>query len=134
VQALQRLALQLHASDVDHRDLKASHVMLLPGKGQLKPHLIDLESVRFPRRLPERRRIASLAALNASLPDAVPDALRCRAFARYAKLLPFRQPAPFALRRIVEISLARRHRWSGSGCDAAGPPPADASARVRPRR
>ncbi len=132
VQALLRLLLRLHASDVDHRDLKASHVMLLPGKGHLAPHLIDLESVRFPRRLHERRRVAALAALNASLPDDVPDALRCQAFARYAALLPFREPAPSALRRIVEISLARRHRWSGAGCDVARRlRPADASAGIR---
>ena len=131
VQALQRLALRLHACGVDHGDLKASHVLLLPGKGQLEPHLIDLESVRFPRRLGEKRRVASLAALNASLPDAVPAALRCRAFERYAALLPFRRPA---LLRIVEISLARRHRWSGAGCEVARPLRPDvASARLRPK-
>ena len=106
--------------------------MLMPGKGCPAAQLIDLESVRFPRRLRERRRVAALAALNASLPDDVPDALRCQAFARYAALLPFREPAPSALRRIVEISLARRHRWSGAGCDVARRlRPADASAGIR---
>jgi hypothetical protein len=45
---------------------------------------IDLEGVRFPRRLREARRLRAIVELNASLPDSYPALLRCRAFRRYA--------------------------------------------------
>ena len=119
VDALTRLALDLHRRGVVHGDLKASHVFLEPRGPRLEPRLIDLEGVRFPRRLTDRQRIRALAELNASLSDAIPDALRHRAFARYAGQLPFRGDPKDALRRIVELSMARAHRWSGTGCALA---------------
>jgi hypothetical protein len=118
--ALAGLLARLHRAGVRHGDLKASHVLLAPGAAGLEPRLIDLEGVRFARRVPERARIRELAQLNASLPDAFPDALRCRAFARYRATLPFRAPANAVLRRIVALSLARAHRWTGRGCALAG--------------
>jgi hypothetical protein len=114
--ALVALVARLHAAGVRHGDLKASHVFLAPYARGLEAKLIDLEGVRCGRRLPERARIHELAQLNASLPDALPDALRCRAFARYRAALPFRAPPEACLRRIVAESLARAHRWTGAGC------------------
>ncbi|RIK96919.1 MAG: hypothetical protein DCC71_22060, partial [Proteobacteria bacterium] len=117
--ALARLAIALHRAGVDHGDLKGTHVFLVRRDGALAPALIDLEGVRFVRRPSEARRIRALAQLNASLPDALPDALRCRAFARYAAALPFARGRAAALREVVAASLARRHRWSGAGCAEA---------------
>jgi tRNA A-37 threonylcarbamoyl transferase component Bud32 len=118
--ALARLLARLHRAGIRHGDLKASHVYLAPEGPRLETRLVDLEGVRFARRLPERARILELAQMNASLPDALPDAARCRAFARYRAALPFRAPAQACLRRVVEASLARAHRWSGRGCAIAG--------------
>ena len=120
VDALARLALQLHTRGVEHGDLKASHVWLARRDGRLETKLIDLEGVRFPRKLSDASRLRALAELNASLPDSIPDAPRCRAFAIYAALLPFRVPAQQALRDLVARSLAREHRWTGAGCALAG--------------
>ena len=117
--ALVSLLSRLHRAGIRHGDLKASHVYLAPGAAGLAARLIDLESVRFTRRVPERARIRELAQLNASLPDALPDAIRCRAFERYRAALPFRSPAQLCLRRIVAASLARSHRWSGTRCELA---------------
>ena len=117
--ALAGLALALHRRGVDHGDLKASHVWLAQEAGHLAPRLIDLEGVRFRRRLPERARLLALAQLNASLPDAFPAGERRRAFARYARALPFAAGARAALLALVRASLARRHRWSGAGCALA---------------
>ena len=117
--ALATLALALHRRGVDHGDLKASHVWLAQEPRGLAPRLIDLEGVRFRRRLPERTRLLALAQLNASLPDAFPAAERRRAFARYARALPFAAGARAALAAVVSDSLARRHRWSGAGCTLA---------------
>jgi hypothetical protein len=119
VDVLVRLALQLHARGVVHGDLKASHVWLARFGGRLEAKLIDLQGVRFPRRLSDASRLRALAELNASLPDSVPDEPRCRAFARYAALLPFSVPARQALRELVARSLAREHRWTGAGCALA---------------
>jgi tRNA A-37 threonylcarbamoyl transferase component Bud32 len=119
--ALAALTARLHRAGIRHGDLKASHVYLGAGELGLTARLIDLEDVRFARRLPDRARIRELAQLNASLPDSVPDALRCRAFERYRAALPFRAPPQDCLRRVVEASLARAHRWSGRGCAIAGP-------------
>ena len=120
--ALAALLARLHRAGIRHGDLKASHVYLATGAAGLEARLIDLEGVRFGHRLPDRARIRELAELNASLPDALPDALRCRAFERYRAALPFRAPAQDCLRRIVEESLARAHRWSGRDCALARPP------------
>jgi len=114
--ALLNLSLRLHRSRAIHGDLKASHVMLRRDGEHLTPRLIDLEGVRFPRRLSDADRIRSLAELNASLPDEFPDAVRRHAFERYAAALPFARGSQAALRDVVSLSLARRHRWTGRSC------------------
>ena len=117
--ALARLVIDLHRARVDHGDLKATNVLLLRGSaGRLETALVDLEGVRFPRRLSEARRIAALAELNASLPDAYPADARRRAFERYALALPFARGRSRALDEVVAASLARRHRWTGCGPSA----------------
>ena len=119
VDAIVRLAIRLHRCRVAHGDLKASHVLLERGADGIEGHLIDLEGVRFRRRLGDRARIQALAEINASLPDRIPANVRYRAFRRYAAALPFHCDANQALRRIVAISLARRHRWTGGDCEIA---------------
>lgn len=114
--AMTRLLVGLHRRGVDHGDLKCTNLHLVgPSR---EPHLVDLEGVRF-RRLSDEKRLAALAQLNASLPDAVPAAARRRAFARYAAALPFARGSDAALREVVARSLARGHRWSGAGCAVA---------------
>jgi tRNA A-37 threonylcarbamoyl transferase component Bud32 len=120
--ALAALLARLHRAGIRHGDLKASHVYLSKGDPGLEARLIDLEDVRFGRRLADRARIRELAQLNASLPDSLPDALRCLAFQRYRSALPFQAPWQECLRQVVEASLARAHRWSGKGCAIARPP------------
>jgi hypothetical protein len=87
-----------------------------------EPHLLDLEGVRFPRRLDDSRRVAALAELNASLPDHFPALLRRRVFDRYSAALPFGAPRREVLKEVVAGSLARRHRWTGADCDCTGEP------------
>jgi len=117
--ALTHFAIALHRAGVDHGDLKGTHLLLRRAATGLDVRAIDLEGVRFPRRLREARRLRALAELNASLPDAYPARLRCRAFRRYAAALPLRDGWRPALERIVRASLAREHRWTGAGCEAA---------------
>jgi serine/threonine protein kinase len=119
VKAIVRLAIRLHRRGVVHGDLKASHLLLGREASGIEAYLIDLEGVRFPRRLRDRDRIRALAQLNASLPDRIPEPPRTRAFLRYAAALPFQCGTQAALRRVVEISLARRHRWTGADCQIA---------------
>jgi len=121
--ALAHFAIALHRAGVDHGDLKGTHVLLQRAPSGLEPRLIDLEGVRFPVRLRAARRLHALAELNASLPDAYPAPLRRRAFRRYAAALPFRGGWQPALARVVRESLARKHRWTGAGCEEAGASP-----------
>jgi len=114
--ALLALLQRLHLRNAVHGDLKASHV-LFDASGA--PRLVDLENVRFPRHLGQRRRLAALAQLNASLPDSVPAAERLARFRCYAAHHPFSMGWSRALRRLVRDSLARRHRWTGQGCACA---------------
>jgi hypothetical protein len=115
-----RLAIDLHSRAVRHGDLQASHIFVSGGQDGPRAALIDLEGVRFRRHLSQRSRIQALAELNASLADAaLPPAERMRAFARYARALPFRMGNERALARIVELSLERKHRWRGTDCHLA---------------
>jgi tRNA A-37 threonylcarbamoyl transferase component Bud32 len=119
VDCLARLVTALHGNGVIHGDLKASHVYLGWRARRLEARLIDLEGVRFRAGLRDRERIRAFAELNASLPDRIPDALRCRAFRRCAAALPFDRGREAALHEIVAASLERAHRWTGAGCAVA---------------
>jgi tRNA A-37 threonylcarbamoyl transferase component Bud32 len=117
---LLRLLLALHRRGVDHGDLQASHIY---GIAHGAPVLIDLEGVRFPRRLGDEARLRALAELNASLPEeSVPADERRELFRRYALALPFAMPAERALREVVQRSLARGHAWAARDCAAGGAP------------
>jgi tRNA A-37 threonylcarbamoyl transferase component Bud32 len=130
--ALGRLAARLHRRGVDHGDLKCTNVHL-EGAPPFRAHLVDLEGVRFRRRLSDPIRIEALAQLNASLPEAVSAAARRRAFVRYRAEIPFAGDPRVALREVVSRSLARRHRWSGAGCSLAAATLAPSSDRPGPR-
>lgn len=139
---LLQLALRLHRAQVLHGDLQALHIYARPSDAatatpvparaqrQRSPEaaLIDLEGVRFRRRLRDRERIQSLAELNASIEDErLTPELRREAFDRYGRALPFANGSRAALAEIVQRSLARRHAWTGDGCGNASE-----AASVRP--
>ena len=145
-EALRRLAVRLHTRCVVHGDLQAPHIFLSQRGDSLESTLIDLEGVRFRRRLTDDERIQSLAELNASIADdLLSPEQRQLAFERYAQVLPFgegeaaRSERLAAEQKIVRRSLARRHLWKGEGCRVAadarpGPPgPEQDSSATRPR-
>lgn len=117
--ALRDLLFHLHLRGIEHGDLKSTHVHILGSGDTARPRLLDLEGVRFPRRLSDARRIEALAELNASLPDRFPATRRRRLFEGYSAALPFESPRRDVLRTIAALSLARRHRWSGTDCECA---------------
>jgi tRNA A-37 threonylcarbamoyl transferase component Bud32 len=115
--ALCTLAIRLHQGCVDHGDLQAHHVFLEREAGGMSTRLIDLEGVRFPRRLRDGQRIDALAELNASLhDDLVTASERRKAFRRYAAALPFAMATERALERIITASRKRAHLWTGRDC------------------
>ena len=115
--ALRQLVVAMHRRGVDHRDLETGNVILSADPAQLAARLIDLEDVRFCRRLSDAQRMKALTQLNASLPDSFPAALRRASFARYAALLPFAAGRQRALQEIATASLARGHFWTGRDCE-----------------
>ena len=122
-EALRRLAVALHRRGIVHGDFQAPHIYLREHRERLEGVLIDLEGVRFRRRLSDNQRIQSFAELNASIPDAILSAgERRRAFERYAQVLPFGEGESAQSERlaaeseIVRRSLDRGHLWKGEGC------------------
>jgi len=115
---LLRLLLQLHRTGCVHADFQAMHIYLAKHADQIVPTLIDLESVRFPRRLHDRQRVGMLAAINATLADDVlPATIRCDVLERYLLSLPFERGNAHAGREIVRRSLARKQVWRGTDCE-----------------
>jgi len=120
--ALTALLLALHRAGVVHGDLRAQHVHVVASAGGVAPpraRLIDLEGVRFHRRLGDDRRIEDLVQLNASIPDrdASPTERR-EVFDRYVRALPFRDSNERVTGRIVRDSRARGHLFLGLDCES----------------
>jgi hypothetical protein len=118
--ALAELMIALHQSGAVHGDLRAQHVHLrarAAGELVTAARLVDLESVRFHRRLSDARRSEDLAQLNASIPDAIATpAERRAALDAYAEALPFACGTRAAEAEIVRRSLARGHLFRGLDC------------------
>lgn len=113
----------LHALGWHHTDLKGSNLRLLPpadGAGPVRLWLVDLEDLEGPTRIDDEARLAALAQLNASIPDAhFPPQARLAGLECYLARLPFEQAAldlEGARREILRRSLARAHRFRGEGC------------------
>ncbi len=75
---------RLHARGVWHRDLKATNIRVTErGKQDWAFHVVDLDRVRFLRRLSPRRRARNLAQIHHSMPRALGAANRLRFFLAY---------------------------------------------------
>lgn len=114
--------MELHRKGVDHGDLKVTNYVF---SGELdKPTQaipVDLEQVKFHRKVAYSRRVEALAQLNASLPDSVDNKSREKAFETYCRIMPFRANGDpkvnhQAKNEIVSQSLKKQHRWTGRGC------------------
>ncbi len=111
-----------HAHGLGHRDLKGGNIRLTHRDGEIRFWLIDLEDLLPLAAIAESQRIEALSQLNASLADerfGLPA--RRAALARYRDRLPFERPPAEIEREIAQRSLARRHRWQGTGCRAVSP-------------
>lgn len=89
-ESLGRLVGRMHALQIAHRDLKGANLLVAHRGDQLATYLIDLDGVRFCRRLSPARRAANLARLAAGV-EAHPWVTRtvCRRFLRaYADQFP----------------------------------------------
>ncbi len=111
------LVVALHRRQVDHGDLKATNWIHRQSDGRAV--LVDLEGVRFPRRLTIPERLRGLAEWNASLPDRVRASTRRAALGRYLAETGLDLPTNVALQQVVELSLERQHRWTGADCACA---------------
>jgi tRNA A-37 threonylcarbamoyl transferase component Bud32 len=112
---LLRLVLRIHRTGVTHGDLQSLHILMGPER---ELSLIDLEGVRFRRRLEDDQRIQALAELNASLADErIPADIRGETLRHYLRELPFDRGNNRAVLEIVKRSLARKQHWKGTDCD-----------------
>ncbi len=106
---LARMIRRMHARGAYHHDLKGGNVLVGPDGGFA---LVDLDTVRFPREVSERRRVFNLAQLNASLPAPLTRTDRLRFFRWYAG----REAGVWRNRRdwvakIMKVTIERKHNW-----------------------
>ncbi len=110
----------VHAAGFDHPDLYAKHVLVAPATGQC--YFLDWQRSRR-RRLPWRRRLHDLAALDATLDAALatePERLACvRGYLGASTPRHLAQQAAMAIRRMAQRLLRHRHIRK----ERASPPP-----------
>ncbi|MEE8164535.1 MAG: lipopolysaccharide kinase InaA family protein, partial [Myxococcota bacterium] len=117
--ALARWIAEWQVWGIDHRDLKAGNIRVDDRDGEFRFWLIDLEDVRFRRRVSDAARRRALVQLNSSLADEA-FSLRSRLLGldAYLKRLPFEGTQRNALARaIARDSVARNHHWRGDDCE-----------------
>jgi tRNA A-37 threonylcarbamoyl transferase component Bud32 len=112
---------QLHHKGVFHCDLKANNVMIkdIPDNErrylshQWEFYFIDLDRVRFRRRLPWRERIKNLAQLNAAMPAVMTRSDRLRFFRHYTygEIKPHTAKERDIIQEIMAITIERHHIW-----------------------
>ncbi|MBI5360902.1 MAG: hypothetical protein HZA48_10015 [Planctomycetes bacterium] len=113
VMHLMEFVRDIHSKGVFHYDMKANNILVQKAEdiGNAKMHWLDLDRVDFCRELSEGQVIKNLAQLNASIPGMISRADRLRFFYAYQeRFRKFKNPKA-ALRRIMEITIQRRHIW-----------------------
>lgn len=76
---------RMHRSGVFHRDLNAANILVRPRREGLETIFLDLEDVRFQRRVSQGQMAVNLAQLDASVPDSVGKFSRLRFLCLYGK-------------------------------------------------
>jgi tRNA A-37 threonylcarbamoyl transferase component Bud32 len=99
----------MHGKGVFHGDLKAGNI-LVRDHGDAPPEILflDLEAVRFQRRVSRRKVVLNLAQLDASLPACVSPTDRLRFLCRYGREKMPRDHLRGLARDALQISIKRR--------------------------
>ena len=105
---------RLHRFGVFHGDLKANNILIENRKDdKIVICFIDLDKVEFANNISLPERILNLAQLNAAVLGIITRSDRLRFFRHYAVLEPDlpRKAEKDIIRRIMEITIARKHFW-----------------------
>jgi len=100
----------LHEQGVQHGDLKGSNLLVRERDDGFDFWLVDLAEVRIGARVSRRRRLASLAQLDASMPLAITRSDRLRFLRRYARDAG-RDEVLAMFREVDRLSRARKRVW-----------------------
>jgi hypothetical protein len=106
--AMARTLRRMHDKEIFHGDLKAGNVLVRGGSGRPEVVLLDLDAVRFRRRLSWHQRALNLAQLDASLSPAVGPRDRLRFLATYGRGQGNRGPLRILAREVMRLSALRR--------------------------
>lgn len=103
--------LECYAVGVEHRDLKARNILVRETPaGAWEFFLLDLDAVRFPRRIPLKVKLLNLAQLNASTPLAFSWTDRLRFLRRMADETPALAERS-AMQQVAFLTRTRDLRW-----------------------
>ncbi len=112
VRGLGRFMARLHERGVHQHDFKASNVLVEQSEpGEWTFYLVDLDSVRFIRRVSVRRRVKNMAQLAAAVSNTVSYPQRLRFLRAYAEVASLPWDEKDVVRRVTAISRARAGPW-----------------------
>jgi len=102
---------QFYAAGAFHRDLKGTNVLVRERGHGWEFAVLDIEDVRFPRRVTSGMMMRNLAQLNASVDLSLTWADRMRFLRHLAQRAPVLS-CRAAIRRIAELTLQRGRSWA----------------------
>jgi len=110
--ALGRHIQRVHAMGVFHRDLKTTNILVVgEAAGAWALYVVDLDRVRFRRRVSRERRVRNLAQINASTPLVMSATDRLRFYHAYCGSGSWSEQDQALIREVVEQTRQRTCVW-----------------------
>ncbi len=103
---------QLHDSDVYHADLKANNIMIMESQDSWDFSYLDLDRVRFNKKITIKEMVKNLSQLNASIPNCITYTDRLRFYQIYSGMRNLNTENKQILKAIIQLSIKRKHVWT----------------------
>ena len=102
---------QLHDCGIYHADLKANNIIIMELQGSWHFYYLDLDRVRFNKKITSREMVKNLSQLNASIPNCITSVDRLRFYHMYSGTKNINTENKQILKAIIQLSMQRKHIW-----------------------